>query len=109
MSHVEVKLPSPTLGPARGTAGKFSGIDDAFRRGAVAALRKYALYDNEQNAADTLAKLFRTTNFGYGTDGKIPEPQARKMSQTEELRWGRGEQGIDRAGADPRMGSLRLL
>lgn len=108
MSHVEVKLPSTATGPARGAAGQFSGIDDAFRRGAEAALRKYALYDQE-NAADTLAKLFRTSNFGYGSLDKIEAPPARKMTQTEELRWGRGEPGIDRAGADPRMGSLRLL
>ena len=61
MASVEVQLKSP----ARGAGGRFSGVGHAFTEASKAALQKFALFDNEQNAADLLAHLFRTSNFGY--------------------------------------------
>jgi hypothetical protein len=79
MSRSEVTFPATPLkapnAPARGAAGRFSGIEYAFDSAAKTVLKKYALLD-QGNGADMLAKLFRRSNFGYG-DSRPNLPRAR--------------------------------
>lgn len=84
MSRVEVQLGSP----ARGGAGKFSGVRHAFAQaegGAAAALRKYALFDDVGNPAELLAQLFRSSNFGYVAD----RPREGRNTTLQDFTWGR--------------------
>lgn len=82
MKPVEVHLGSPS----RGNAGRFSGVSHAFNEATKAALQKYALFDNADNAAELLAKLFRASNFGYESKG--PRVKGRQSS-LQDYTWGR--------------------
>ena len=92
-TRTEVTFPATPMkkpnAPARGTAGRFSGLNPAFE-GAKAALQKYALFD-DSNGADMLAKLFRRSNFGYGHE----TPRRDKARTTNEggTRWSAGSTG----------------
>lgn len=82
MSRAEVRLGSLP----RGSAGRFSGVDHAFAQAAGDALKKYALFDNARNAADLMAKLFRSSNFGY--TGR-PAPEGGRNTRLSDFTWGR--------------------
>lgn len=84
----EVTFPATPMkapnAPARGAAGRFSGVGHAFDSAAKSVLKKYALLD-EGNGADMLAKLFRRSNFGYG---RAAPPGGRLMTnQDGGVRW----------------------
>jgi hypothetical protein len=88
MSRSEVIIPATPMkapnAPARGAAGRFSGVGHAFDLAAKAVLKKYALLD-EGNGADMLAKLFRRSNFGYGRQPRERKPLL--TSQDGGVRW----------------------
>jgi hypothetical protein len=97
VSRVEVKLPHPV----RGGAGRFSGVKDAFRTAAEDVLKKFALYD-DQNGAELMAHLFKTTNFGYGPR----ENKGRDPRKDQGVSWSKAHTGGsdvgDSYGAGPR-------
>lgn len=94
MSRSEVTLPAAPMkapgAPARGAAGRFSGVGHAFDSAAKAVLKKYALLD-DGNGADMLAKLFRKSNFGYGPAAPARRPGA--TNQEGGVRWSEASTG----------------
>lgn len=79
MTRTEISL-APHV---RDAAGKWSGLSHVFDKAVKDALSKYALFDKERNASDTLAKLFRSSNFGYGGD-KAPQ---KRLTQDTYRSW----------------------
>lgn len=89
--------PSPGFYGVKKLFGKTA---EACARGVASVLAKYALLDNQKTPIEDLAKLFSTSNFGYGDNpGKRPGK--------EPVNWGAAGPAPD--GQGDRAGASRFL